>query len=336
VIVWSGCPVAISGTGGTVSVYGSHGGITDTSSGSTVSDFGVDITTIDDILADTNELQGDWEDGGRLDLLLDAIPTTAMRGTDSAATASALATVDSNVDAILVDTGTTLPARFAGVEGATFSSSTDSLEAIRDRGDSAWTTGAGGSSPTVEQIRTEMDDNSTQLAAIVADTGELQTNQGSWATVTGHATEAKQDIIDTNVDAILVDTNELQSDWTNGGRLDLLIDAIKAVTDALPDNGALNDLASILTDTGTTIPAQIDALDDVTASEILTTALTESYSADGAAPTLSQSLFLIQQFLFERAVSGTTTTIKKLDGSTTAATLTLNDGTTPTSITRST
>jgi len=52
------------------------------------------------ILADTNELQGDWANGGRLDLLLDAIPTTAMRGTDSAATATNLATVDTVVDAI--------------------------------------------------------------------------------------------------------------------------------------------------------------------------------------------------------------------------------------------
>jgi len=34
-------------------------------------------------------------------------------------------------------------------------------------------------------------------------------------------------------DAVLVDTNELQTDWTNGGRLDLLIDAIKAITDEL-------------------------------------------------------------------------------------------------------
>jgi len=42
------------------------------------------------ILADTNELQTDWANGGRLDLLLDAIPTTAMRGTDSAALASVL------------------------------------------------------------------------------------------------------------------------------------------------------------------------------------------------------------------------------------------------------
>ena len=40
------------------------------------------------IVADTNELQTDWADGGRLDLLLDAIPTTPMRGTDSAALAA--------------------------------------------------------------------------------------------------------------------------------------------------------------------------------------------------------------------------------------------------------
>jgi len=55
----------------------------------------------------------------------------------------------------------------------------------------------GGSAPTAVQIRQEMDSNSTQLAAIVAD------------------------------------TNELQTDWTNGGRLDLLIDAVKAKTDSL-------------------------------------------------------------------------------------------------------
>lgn len=56
------------------------------------------------IEADTNELQGDWADGGRLDLLLDAIPTTPMRGTDSAATAANLAIVDANVDAIKLKT----------------------------------------------------------------------------------------------------------------------------------------------------------------------------------------------------------------------------------------
>lgn len=39
--------------------------------------------------------------------------------------------------------------------------------------------------------------------------------------------------LDTEIAAILADTNELQTDWVDGGRLDLLIDAIKAKTDSL-------------------------------------------------------------------------------------------------------
>jgi len=78
---------------------------------------------------------------------------TDMRGTDSAALASVatearLAELDpanlpADVDAILVDTGTTLDTKLDDIQGATFSSATDSLEAIRDRGDAAWTTGGG-------------------------------------------------------------------------------------------------------------------------------------------------------------------------------------------------
>ena len=72
------------------------------------------------IVADTNELQGDWVNGGRLDLILDIIAA---------------------------DTTTDIPALIA---------------ALND--------------PTAAAIRTEMDSNSTQLAAIVADTNELQTD----------------------------------------------------------------------------------------------------------------------------------------------------------------
>lgn len=121
--------------------------------------------------------------------------------------------------------------------------------------------------PTAAENRAEMDSNSTQLAAIVADTNELQADDTPGALA---AIDAKIDTIDGIVDAILVDTgttipgtlttiagyldtevaailadtNELQTDWTNGGRLDLLIDAIKAITDALPDSGALSSLAT--------------------------------------------------------------------------------------------
>lgn len=62
--------------------------------------------------------------------------------------------------------------------------------------------------------------------------------------------------------------------------------------------------------------------------------MTESYAALAGAPTVPQMLFEIRALLAEKAVSGTTLTTKKLDGSTTAATYTLNDGTSPTAITR--
>lgn len=76
-----------------------------------------------------------------------------------------------------------------------------------------------------------------------------------------------------------------------------------------------------------------DAVTEIV-SAVLTTALTESYNTDGAAPTLTQAVLLALQILSESSVSGTTLTVRRLDGSTTAATFTLNNASTPTSITR--
>lgn len=67
---------------------------------------------------------------------------------------------------------------------------------------------------------------------------------------------------------------------------------------------------------------------------IMTTQMAESYAADGVAPTPAQALMLIQQLLSEFAIVTTALTVKKLDGSTTAAVLTLDDDTNPTSATR--
>lgn len=62
---------------------------------------------------------------------------------------------------------------------------------------------------------------------------------------TGHTTAGTAgEQICSDIDAVLADTAELQTDWTNGGRLDLIIDAI-------------------LTDTGTTLEASIAAVQTV-------------------------------------------------------------------------
>lgn len=63
--------------------------------------------------------------------------------------------------------------------------------------------------------------------------------------------------------------------------------------------------------------------------------LTESYAATGTEGTPAQLLYAIQQVFSEFGISGTTVTVKKLDGST-AMTFTLDDDTTPTSRTRAT
>jgi hypothetical protein len=94
-------------------------------------------TEIGDILADTNEMQGDLVNGGRLDLLIDAIK----------------AVLDKLDTAMELDV-------------AVYRFTANALEQAP----------TGGSAPTVEQIRTEIDSNSTQLAAITAKTTNLPTD----------------------------------------------------------------------------------------------------------------------------------------------------------------
>ena len=93
--------------------------------------------------------------------------------------------------------------------------------------------------------------------------------------------------------------------------------------------------AAIATDAIDADALSADALTEIF-SKIWTTALTEAYAADGVAPTGAQAVFLIQQMLTEMGIVSTTMTVKKLDGTTTAATFTLNSATAPTSLSRTT
>lgn len=70
------------------------------------------------------------------------------------------------------------------------------------------------------------------------------------------------------------------------------------------------------------------------ASAVHTTAMTEAYSADGGTVTVAQALYELLALASEFSVSGTTMTVKKRDGSTTALTLALDSASAPTAITR--
>ena len=128
-----------------------------------------------------------------------------------------------------------------------------------------WLTAAGLATDAVAEIQSGLATASslatvagyldTEIAAILADTNELQTdwaNGGRLDLILDTAAlggsggldaagvraaiglasanlDTQLATIDTNVDAVLVDTNQLQTDWANGGRLDLLLDNVLMV-----------------------------------------------------------------------------------------------------------
>ncbi len=71
-------------------------------------------------------------------------------------------------------------------------------------------------------------------------------------------------------------------------------------------------------------------------TQTLATAMTEAYSTDGNTKTVAQALYEIAALIGDFSITGTTLTSRQIDGSTTAGTYTLNDGSNPTSITRAT
>lgn len=106
-----------------------------------------------------------------------------------------------------------MTAAFTQIKGATWST-TDTLEAIRDRGDAAWVTATG---------------FSTHNAADVAD--------AVWDELT--SAHSVSDSFGWMIASIRDDTDTLNGDWTDGQRLDLILDAIKAKTDLMLDATAV-------------------------------------------------------------------------------------------------
>lgn len=90
----------------------------------------------------------------------------------------------------------------------------------------------------------------TTLTGHTPQTGDTFARLGAPA---GASVSADVAAIKSDTAATLVDTNELQTDITNGGRVDLLIDAIKAKTDSLTFTKAGEVDANIQSINGTTV-----------------------------------------------------------------------------------
>jgi hypothetical protein len=174
---------------------------------STNSNVEVQITGSNHIAADVHEFQADVLTSAATDA------TFVSEVQSGLATSAALATVDSNVDTLVARITSTL---FSGITsmaswlgalagktadastlaeiqsttaGATFANSTDSLEAIRDRGDAAWAPGEAGSGDASQSTLLAVQDQVEAIAGTLGGTAISVTSRiadgGSMVIYTG-------------------------------------------------------------------------------------------------------------------------------------------------------
>lgn len=110
---------------------------------------------------------------------------------------------------------------------------------------------------------------SGSVGSVTGHTPQTGDNYARLGAPAGASVSADIAAVKTDTGNTVTDTNELQTDWTDGGRLDLLIDVIKAKTDNLPSgipkNVALSNFEWLMVDstdhitpkTGLTVTAQI-------------------------------------------------------------------------------
>ncbi|NNE62344.1 MAG: hypothetical protein HKN35_15740 [Woeseia sp.] len=172
-------------------------------------------TDIDAILVDTNELQSD-DVPGLIAALNDFNPTT-----DAVANVTLVATTTTNTDMRGTDSAnTTTPPTAVAIADQVWD------EALVDHLTPAtmgW------------QVAAVLEDTATTIPA------QITTAQSDLDIITGADGVNLLSATQASVDAIEADTTEIQADWTNGGRLDLILDAVLAMLDdarAEPGQGA--------------------------------------------------------------------------------------------------
>lgn len=180
------------------------------------------LDSISTILTDTNEIQG-------------KLPTNYLMGS------SDVDDHDTDIDAILVDTGTTIPNTLSLLDTAIGNVDGVVNDVLLD------TANIDGKMPTNYVMgSSDTDDHDTDIDAILVDTGTTLP-----ATLT--TIEGKVDTVDGIVDTILVDTADMQP-------------KVDSINGKMPTNYVMgssdqtdkdDDIDAILVDTGTTIPAQL-------------------------------------------------------------------------------
>lgn len=207
---------------------------------------------------------------------------TDMRGTDGALAASSAPT---NFADLSITSGTGLVSVGTNNDktGYSISGTKTTLDALND--------------VTTAQVNTEVD---TALSDYDPPTrAELTTDTNSILTVLG--TPAGADVaadiaaVKAETATIVADTNELQTDWVNGGRLDLIVDAILADTASL-DGTKIPDTISLAN-----INAEVDTALDTAIPEL-------GVAAPTATPTVRTGLMLMYMMVRNQLIVQTSGT----------------------------
>lgn len=359
-------------TAGTVNKSGTFG-LTDSSSGLTINDVGQAA-----LLAVSTEARLAELDAANIPADIDAIPTTAMRGTDSALTDKAgFAVSATGLDLVLKNSTFALAIADATwdevLTGATHNVTNSSGKRLRQlagsviRQETAQGPGTGNnqiqldtgasavddtydpslivieSGPGVGQSRNVIEyDGTTKTATvdrdwrvaieatsgfiILADAGRDNVNEGLVAAATSTTVTLNANAIATN--NMYNGQGVFIRSGTGQDQIRTVISYVGSTRIATLDRAW--DTTPDTTSGYVMKPQSFVNLTAGTISSLLTTQMTESYAANGVAPTLAQATFAMHQMLMQFGIVSTAYTVRKLDNTTTAFVVTLDDATNPT------
>lgn len=173
-------------------------------------------------------------------------------------------------------------------------------------------------------------------AAQIATTFFTDLMAGSDFATAGSFGKLLKDNVDTNINSRMASftlpTNFAALQITAAGKITqvALCDVLTTYTGNTLQTG--DAYARLGAPSGASISADLQT--KATPAQVLTTALTESYASNGAAPTLAQAVFAVHQMLMQFVISSTSYTVKKLDNTATAFIVTLDSATVPTGAAR--
>lgn len=234
-----------------------------------------------------------YPSSGTSDVVVIGVPGSVYTRTDQdlSTIEGKIDTIDGIVDSILEDTGTTLDGKLDNIAGATFDTATDSLEALRNRGDSAWTGSAVTSHEGTAQAGAASTITLASGASAANDTYNGQMLFISSGTGAGQSRAISDYVGATKIATVITpwatnpDATSVYSIYPDEVTEISPAPTAAAIADAVWDEGTLghtssgtfgeqvkNDIDAILVDTSATLDGKINTIDGIVDAILVDTA----------------------------------------------------------------